>query len=183
MVLVDGGSTSFTLPYLIGTPLAGLGLSTSDTVNWNVQAMMVPGFNFNTLDKDTVTRTFTDRSESATVSCPPYVHIVTGTITLPASVTNQEWFVGIDADINGDNGMIAYQQGTVTGNSFNYVINLPTSGDFYVFAEVDVSGGGIGPWETGDYVGEACGNRLDGTQCTVNICADSTFDFTLVEMP
>lgn len=145
--------------------------------------MVVPGFNFNTLDKDTVTRTFTDMSGNPGVSCPTYVHIVTGTITLPASVTNQEWLVSIDTDMSRQSGITAYQRGTVTGNSFNYVINLPASGDFYIYAQVNVSGGQIGPWGQGDYVGEACGNRLDGTQCTVNISADSTFDFTLIEMP
>lgn len=113
----------------------------------------------------------------------PNVHTVTGTITLPASVTNQEWFVGIDTDLDGNNGITAYQQGTVTGNSFSYAVNLLTSGDFYVFAEVNVSGVQLGPWQSGDYVGEACGDRLSGTQCTVNINTDSVFDFTLFQMP
>ncbi len=124
-----------------------------------------------------------DRSGNQEIWTYTFPLVITGTITLPASVTNQEWFVGIDTDLDGDNGMNAYQRGTVTGNSFNYAINLPTSGDFYVFAEVNVSGVLLGPWETGDYVGDACGDRLIGTACTVNISADSTFDFNLSVMP
>ena len=114
-------------------------------------------------------------------TAPPYV--VTGTITLPANVTGQEWFVGIDTDLDGDNGITAFQQGMVSGNSFSYAINLPVSGDFYVFAEVNVSGVTPGPWETGGYVGEACGDRLNASECTVNIRADSVFDFALSVMP
>ena len=114
-------------------------------------------------------------------TAPPYW--VTGTITLPASVTNQEWFVGIDTDLDGNNGLVAFQQGTVTGNSFSYSIHLPVSGNFYVFAEVNVAGTQLGPWETGDYVGEACGDRLTATECTVTISADSVIDFSLSVMP
>jgi len=70
-VIIDGGSTSFTLPDLTDTPLAGLGLTTGDQVELGVWAMVVPGFNFNTLDKDTVMGTFTDMSNSSDVFCIP----------------------------------------------------------------------------------------------------------------
>lgn len=72
-VVMDGGSTSFTLPDLSETPLADLGFSIDVPVNWNVEAMVIPGFNFSTstLDKDAITSIFTDSSVSPGVSCIP----------------------------------------------------------------------------------------------------------------
>jgi len=70
-IVIDGGSTSIALPDLTGTDIAVLGLSSGVPVNWYVQAIVVPDYNFNTISEDTVRRIMTDRSGSADVICTP----------------------------------------------------------------------------------------------------------------
>ncbi len=69
-VVVDGGSTSFTLPDLTGTPVEALGLSPGDPVDdWEIIGIAVPGFDFDNFDDDTMRRIFTDTTESRHVIC------------------------------------------------------------------------------------------------------------------
>lgn len=68
-ILVDGNTTTVTLPDLTGTNIETLGLASGVTVNWEVSALVVPDFNFNSLDYNTVTRTFTDISTSPEMTC------------------------------------------------------------------------------------------------------------------
>jgi len=104
---------------------------------------------------------------------------ITGTITLPDSVTSQDYFVGVDDDLNGDNGLIGFTQGAVTGNQITYTIELNQSDNFYIFASVNLSGTELGPWATGDYVGDACGDRTQGSACTQSVQDNGVFDFSL----
>jgi ABC-type Fe3+-hydroxamate transport system substrate-binding protein len=84
-------------------------------------------------------------------------HTVSGTVTLPASVNAKPWYVAIDDDLDGGNGMIAETTGVVTGSTFSYSIHNVPSGDYYVYGEVDLTGEKLGPLESGDYVGFGCG--------------------------
>ena len=105
---------------------------------------------------------------------------VSGSVTLPDSVTDKQWFVGIDDDLDGDNGQLASVTGVVTGSTFNYSIGNVPSGDYFIYGEVDMTDT-LGPWNVGDYVGVGCGT-ID-SPCKVTIDSSKTVDFTLVEMP
>lgn len=104
---------------------------------------------------------------------------VSGTVTLPDSVTGKQWRVAIDDDHDIYNGVLTYTTGVVTGSTFNYSLeNLP-SGDYFIYGEVDMTGN-LGFWNAGDYVGEGCGT-ID-TPCKVTVDSSKTVDFTLVVM-
>ena len=105
---------------------------------------------------------------------------VSGSVTLPDSVTDKQWFVGIDDDLDGDNGQLASVTGVVTGSTFNYSIGNVPSGDYFIYGEVDMTDT-LGPWNVGDYVGVGCGT-ID-SPCKVTIDSSKTVDFTLVVMP
>jgi len=111
-------------------------------------------------------------------------HTVSGTVTLPAlvSVTNRQWYVAVDNDLDGSNGMIAETKGVVTGSTFSYSINNVPSGDYYVYGEVDMTGD-LGPWESGDYVGFGCEKVDIKNPCKVTIDSSKTVDFSLVVWP
>jgi hypothetical protein len=65
IIVPAGTNPGFTLPDLTGTPVEEFGLSLGDVfVEWDVQAIVVPNADFNSLDQDTVRRTFTHMSDS-----------------------------------------------------------------------------------------------------------------------
>ncbi len=105
-------------------------------------------------------------------------HTVSGTVTLPASVsvTNRQWYVAVDNDHDGGNGMVAETEGVVTGSTFSYSINNVPSGDYYVYGEVDMTGE-LGPLKSGDYVGFGCGTITN--PCKVTIDSSKTVDLSL----
>ena len=106
---------------------------------------------------------------------------IKGTVTLPMSVTNKKWFITIDAD----HAMYSdySDSGTLTGNSFEYEIEFKGDpGEYYIYGEVDIDGD-AGPWESGDYVGDACyidGDYNEG-QCTIDITESGTYNITMYE--
>ncbi len=111
-------------------------------------------------------------------------YTVSGTITLPNSVINKEWLVAIDNDLDGSNGMIAHATGVVTGSTFTYSINIndvPT-GEYYVWAEVALVGS-LGPVESGDYLGFACGTISSPCKVQIYNSISREFDFTLAVYP
>ena len=105
-------------------------------------------------------------------------YTVSGTVMLPDSVTDKQWIVGITDDSDGG-GEFDYVAGVVIGSTFNYSIDNVPSGDYFIYGEVDMTGV-LGPWDTGDYVGFACGT-ID-SRCKVTVDSSKTIDFTLVEI-
>jgi len=60
----------------------------------------------------------------------------------------------VDADMNGENGNVAYARGTCgTGTSCAYTLSDVPPGNFYVYAVVRVVSGMDDPPESGDYLG------------------------------
>ena len=114
-------------------------------------------------------------------SPPVATYTVSGTLTLPASVTDKQWYVAVDTDDDGSNGMIAIDSGLVTGSTVNYSIaNIP-AGDYFIYSEVDLTGN-LGPWDSGDYVGMSC-QLQDGSSCTTTIDSSTTIDIVLYVNP
>jgi len=105
-------------------------------------------------------------------------YTVSGTLTLPEPVVDKPWYVAVDVDGNGENGMLGWTEGVVTGSSVSYTIeNIPV-GDYYIYSEVDLAGN-FGPWDCGDYVGSGC--WISGWEsCTVAISSDVTVDMDLL---
>lgn len=78
---------------------------------------------------------------------------VSGTVTLPASVTDKTYVVQVDTDHDGGNGgQVAFAVGTVTGASFAYTIENVPPGDFMVYAIVYNSGNWLEAPASGDFV-------------------------------
>ena len=105
---------------------------------------------------------------------------VSGTVTLPASVIDREWYVAIDNDHDGDNGAVAIATGFVTGSTFNYSLGNVPPGDYFIYGLVYITGT-PGPPSPGDYVGDGC--VLIDSPCKVTIDSSKTVDFTLVVWP
>ena len=105
-------------------------------------------------------------------------NFVTGTVTLPASVTAKHCGVAIDNDTNGGNGVIAQTTGLVTGNSFTYTIPDVPAGTYYVYAVINL--GETGAPVNGDYYGYyGYGANPDKTtNSTVAASGTTTFDIT-----
>jgi hypothetical protein len=78
---------------------------------------------------------------------------VTGTITLPASVTDVPFVVMVDPDTDGGNGNEVFAQGTANGNQINYSVEGVSPGPYYVYAIVYASGTAGGPPTAGDLFG------------------------------
>lgn len=83
----------------------------------------------------------------------PTTGTVSGTVTIPSSVTSRPWAVFLDTDTNGDNGFIEMVNGTITGTSINYSISDVAPGTYFVYAVVYAVGDGTGAPVTGDYAG------------------------------
>ena len=108
-------------------------------------------------------------------------YTVSGTLTIPASVTNKKWYLAVDADDTGENGLTAVDSGTVTGSSISYSISNIPSGNYYIYTEVDMTGD-LGPWESGDYVGMGC-QLANGELCKVAITSSKTINIDLAMYP
>ncbi len=78
---------------------------------------------------------------------------VSGTVTLPASVTAKPYMVFVDTDDDPGNGFTKSASGTVTGTTFNYSIADVPAGTYYISAVVWVSGDGTAAPVAGDYYG------------------------------
>lgn len=85
------------------------------------------------------------------IAPPPSPASVSGTVTLPASVSNKPYAVYIDADINYTNGAVLTLTGYVTGETFTYSFPVVPPGTYTVYFAVNQGDAG-GP-VTGDYVG------------------------------
>lgn len=103
----------------------------------------------------TVTANYLNGSVSTKIGMAVYATAgatISGTVTLPAAVTDKVYLVQVDTDHDGGNGgQVAYAIGTVTGSSFNYTIENVPAGDFMVYATVGV----VNDWDdqpqSGDY--------------------------------
>ena len=91
---------------------------------------------------------------------------VSGSVTLPDSVTDKDWFVGIDNDFDGDNGTIASATGVVTGSTFYYSLDNAPSGDYYIYGGVSLTENFDFP-ARGDYVGSGCGTVENHCKVTI----------------
>ena len=119
---------------------------------------------------------------------------ITGTVTLPAAVTNRFYSVMVDTDHDGGNGgQVGWAIGLATGSSFTYSIPNVPAGSYMVYVMVyAVSGGSISSMKEpviGDYVsgdntiiavsgtGSFTANRTCAVQTSTTIFRDN-FDRT-----
>lgn len=79
---------------------------------------------------------------------------VSGTVTLPASVSNKPYTVIIDDDTNGGDGDgTPMASGTANGTSFTYTLADVPPGQYYIYAIVYTDGVAGGSPAAGDYFG------------------------------
>ncbi len=78
---------------------------------------------------------------------------VTGTLSLPMTATCAEWVVAIDNDTDGDNGFVAFSDGTCgSSEQISYtIVNVP-AGTYYLYAVAFLEPRTGGPIP-GDYLG------------------------------
>ena len=115
-------------------------------------------------------------------STAPATYTVSGSITLPESVSQVKYYVGIDTNDDGGDGM-NYISGVANGTSIDYSIDYVPSGTFYLYFVADLDGTwddeDAGPVANGDYwafYDMAGGNPPDSA--TLTISADRTIDLT-----
>jgi hypothetical protein len=108
---------------------------------------------------------------------------VSGTLTLPANASGKTYWVAIDNDIDGGNGVLYETTGTCgTGTKQDYSIPDVYKGTYYIHAIVYVVSSSIGPPSDGDYVGIYGGSLSSmptSANATVPSSGTATFDITL----
>jgi hypothetical protein len=95
----------------------------------------------------------------------PGTSTVSGNLSLPVNVTSEPYFVAIDNDFDGGNGVLYSEEGTTPGaptNTIPYSISGVASGTYYVYAVVWVTGDGNDGPTDGDYVGIDGGSLSGG---------------------
>lgn len=93
---------------------------------------------------------------------------ISGTVTLPVSLTNKEYVVVVDTDHDGSNGgQAAYALGSVTGSSFSYTIENVPDGTYMVYAIIYAAGSWLSAPGSGDY--------CSGDSSTITVSGPGTY--------
>lgn len=108
--------------------------------------------------------------------------IVSGTITLPESVTEKPYFVIVDEDTNAENGYVGIAEGTITGSSINYGVAAIEIGEYFIYAVVYNSGDSASAPAAGDYFGAWSADSIEDWPDSAEAAAITanngiTFDF------
>jgi len=116
---------------------------------------------------------------------PEFVNI-SGTITLPDTVTDKAYLIAIDEDHNGENGFKRIIEGQVTGNSISYEFLDAPVGDYFIYNVVKKEGP-MGASKPGDFMG-AAGYVPEPSKpySPTKVLIDENnvvFDFDLFEIP
>jgi hypothetical protein len=105
---------------------------------------------------------------------------VTGTLTLPLAADGKDYWVAVDNDMDGGNGVLYSTTGTCGATIYqDYSISDVSSGTYYVYAVVYAASSSIGPPADGDYVGFYGGFPFSAN-ATVPGSGTATFDMTMV---
>ncbi len=104
---------------------------------------------------------------------------VSGTITLPVSVSEKTYYICLDTNLNGDDGMEGFLSEQVTGTSINYSFSNVSDGTYYLYAIVDMDGSGEGI-SSGDYwMFNGMVNSNPSTAESIDVAGDVSVDMTL----
>jgi uncharacterized protein (DUF2141 family) len=114
-------------------------------------------------------------------SVPTGSTTVSGTVSLPASVSNKTYYVVIDANTSKSDGYASIASGATSGSSISYTLEYVDAGTYYIYCLVDVDGSGAPT--ANDYFGAYGGtgyNFPSGANLVVPASGTTTCDFSAV---
>ena len=108
---------------------------------------------------------------------------VTGTITLPADLTGNLYYIAVDTNPYGDDGSIGYTLGYVSGTTINYSIPYVPDGTYYIYCVVYATATEPQAAEVGDYLGFLGGFPPDfDANAVVPVSGTVQFNFDCYEL-